>query len=65
MARGRSAVAARVAASLGVDEIVAEALPEEKMQRVAAEDGAGRRRMVVGDGINDGLALKVGRSAWR
>ena len=63
MARGRSAVAARVAASLGVDEIVAEALPEEKMQRVAVEDG--RRWMVVGDGINDGLALKVGRSAWR
>ncbi len=60
MTGDRSAVAARVAMSLGIDEIVAEALPEEKMERVRAEVAAGRRPMVVGDGINDGLALKVG-----
>jgi cation transport ATPase len=61
----RSAVAARVAMSLGIDEIVAERLPEEKMERVRVEVAAGGHPMVVGDGINDGLALKVGRSAWR
>jgi Zn2+/Cd2+-exporting ATPase len=56
----RAAVAKRVAASLGVTEIVAEALPEEKMDRVLADVGAGWRPMVVGDGINDSLALKAG-----
>jgi Cd2+/Zn2+-exporting ATPase len=56
----RSAVAKRVAMSLGIDEFVAEALPEQKTERVRAELSAGRRPMVVGDGINDGLALKVG-----
>jgi len=60
MTGDRSAVAARVAMSLGIDEIVAEALPEEKMECVRAEVAAGGRPMVVGDGINDGLALKVG-----
>jgi len=60
MTGDRSAVAERVAMSLGIDEFVAEALPEQKMDRVRAEVSAGRRPMVVGDGINDGLALKVG-----
>jgi Zn2+/Cd2+-exporting ATPase len=60
MTGDRAAVAQRVATSLGIDEIVAEALPEEKMGRVRAEAAAGGRPMVVGDGINDGLALKVG-----
>jgi Zn2+/Cd2+-exporting ATPase len=60
MTGDRSAAAQRVAMSLGIDEVVAEALPEQKMDRVRAEIRAGRRPMVVGDGINDGLALKVG-----
>ncbi len=35
-------------------------LPDQKMQCVLDEIGNGYRPMVVGDGINDALALKVG-----
>jgi P-type E1-E2 ATPase len=56
----RSSVAARIGAALGIGEVVAEALPEAKMRRVLVEIRAGWRPMVVGDGINDSLALKVG-----
>jgi Zn2+/Cd2+-exporting ATPase len=56
----RLQAAHRVGESLGIDEIVAGALPHEKMDRVAAEVRAGWKPMVVGDGINDSLALKAG-----
>jgi Zn2+/Cd2+-exporting ATPase len=56
----RESVARRVGATLGIDDICAEALPEQKMQRVLAEVQRGFRPMVVGDGINDSLALKAG-----
>ncbi len=56
----RRAVAARIAAELGIDDVEAEALPEAKMHRVMAELRAGFRPLVVGDGINDSLALKAG-----
>jgi Zn2+/Cd2+-exporting ATPase len=56
----RSEVARRIGATLDVPEVCAEALPEQKMQRVIAEVAAGRRPLVVGDGINDSLALKAG-----
>ncbi len=56
----RQAVAARIGAELGIADIVAGALPEQKMDRVLAEISSGFRPMVVGDGINDSLALKVG-----
>jgi heavy metal translocating P-type ATPase len=56
----RQAVATRVAAELGIDDVDAEMLPEAKMRRVMAEIDAGFRPMVVGDGINDSLALKAG-----
>ncbi len=56
----RSAVAHRIGQQLGIDDITAEALPEEKMRRVLAEIDAGYLPMVVGDGINDSLALKAG-----
>ena len=56
----RATVAERVGAALGIGEICAEALPEEKMQRVLSEVRHGFRPMVVGDGINDSLALKAG-----
>ena len=56
----RATVATRVGESLGIDEIVAEALPEQKMDRVLADVRAGWHPMVVGDGINDSLALKAG-----
>ena len=56
----RRAVATRIATELGIGDVDAEALPETKMHRVMAEIAAGFRPMVVGDGINDSLALKVG-----
>jgi heavy metal translocating P-type ATPase len=56
----RTPVAARIAAAMEIDDVQAEALPETKMRRVLAEVKAGYRPMVVGDGINDSLALKAG-----
>jgi Cd2+/Zn2+-exporting ATPase len=56
----RASVANRVAEQLGIQEVISEALPEEKLQRVKAEIQNGFRPMVVGDGINDSLALKAG-----
>jgi len=56
----RYPVAERVAGQLGITEVRAEALPDEKMQFVQAEGKRGYRTMVVGDGINDALALKAG-----
>ncbi len=56
----RLPVARRVAAATGIDTVFAEALPEQKMRQVVAEIAAGHRPMVVGDGINDSLALRAG-----
>jgi P-type E1-E2 ATPase len=53
-------VAQRIANVLGLPSIRAEALPAQKMTFVLDEIGSGYRPMVVGDGINDSLALKVG-----
>ena len=56
----RQAVAQQIAGELGINDVYAEALPEQKMQRVLAEINAGYRPLVIGDGINDSLALKAG-----
>jgi heavy metal translocating P-type ATPase len=56
----RSQEAHRVAAKLNLHDVRAEVLPAEKMDLVLAEIRQGRRPMVVGDGINDALALKAG-----
>lgn len=56
----RLPVARRIAEFLGLPNVRAEALPAQKMTYVLDEIGAGYRPMVVGDGINDSLALKVG-----
>lgn len=56
----RAAAARQVAAEAGIDEVDAEMLPEQKLERVTQEIRAGRRPMVVGDGINDSLALRAG-----
>jgi len=56
----RSAVAQQVAREIGVDEVWAEMLPAQKMDRVMGEIKSGHRPMVVGDGINDSLALRAG-----
>jgi P-type E1-E2 ATPase len=52
--------ARKVAAEIDLTEVHAEALPAEKMQFVLDEVRKGHRPMVVGDGINDALALKAG-----
>jgi heavy metal translocating P-type ATPase len=56
----RAAVARQVANEVGIDEVSAEMLPEQKMDRVMDEIKRGHRPMVVGDGINDSLALRAG-----
>jgi heavy metal translocating P-type ATPase len=56
----RQSVAAALAHDVGIRELQAQALPEDKLDRVMAEIDQGFRPMVVGDGINDSLALKAG-----
>jgi len=53
----RESVAAQVAEQLGFDDYEAEVLPERKAELIAEEQAAGRRVMMVGDGVNDALAL--------
>src|SRR3954453_21719515 len=49
---------ARVAARrLGIDEVVAEVLPQDKADAVTRLKGEGRVVAMVGDGVNDAPAL--------
>jgi Zn2+/Cd2+-exporting ATPase len=56
----RAAVANQVAAQVGITTVNSEMLPEQKMGHVMQEIDLGYRPMVVGDGINDSLALRAG-----
>ncbi|MCW8274397.1 cadmium-translocating P-type ATPase [Pseudomonas sp. PCH199] len=56
----RQSVAHTLARDVGIRDVEAQALPEDKLNRVLKEIGNGFRPMVVGDGINDSLALKAG-----
>ena len=56
----RKSVAHTLARDVGISDVEAQALPEDKLNRVLKEIGNGFRPMVVGDGINDSLALKAG-----
>ncbi|MBR2366511.1 MAG: heavy metal translocating P-type ATPase [Oscillospiraceae bacterium] len=42
---------------LGVDEVLAEVLPQEKEQKIRALQAEGRKVCMVGDGVNDAPAL--------
>jgi potassium-transporting ATPase ATP-binding subunit len=49
--------AAAIAAEAGVDDFMAEARPEDKLQRIRDEQTGGRMVAMVGDGTNDAPAL--------
>ena len=52
-----TATARAVAAELGIDEVHADVLPQDKAQVVAKLQQAGNRVAFIGDGINDAPAL--------
>ena len=56
----RRPVAARVAKEIGCEEIVAECLPQNKVEFVTMMRERGYRVAVVGDGVNDAPALAAG-----
>jgi K+-transporting ATPase ATPase B chain len=58
MVTGDNAVtAAAIAAEAGVDDVLAEATPEDKMRLIRREQAGGRMVAMCGDGTNDAPAL--------
>jgi heavy metal translocating P-type ATPase len=53
----RAKAAREVGDALGMDEVIAEVLPAQKLEVVRAEQAKGHVVMMVGDGVNDALAL--------
>jgi Cu+-exporting ATPase len=52
-----TAVAHAVAAEIGIDEVIAEVLPADKVDVVKRQQAEGRAVAMVGDGVNDAAAL--------
>lgn len=49
--------AARLAAEVGITDVRAGLLPQDKVAAVREQEAAGRRTLVLGDGVNDAPAL--------
>jgi len=56
----RKPVAERVAQEIGITEVVAECLPQDKVEFVRNTKATGHRVAVIGDGVNDAPALAAG-----
>ena len=56
----RREVSERTAADVGIDEFIAECLPDEKLAFVRRLREEGHRVLVAGDGVNDAPALAAG-----
>ena len=57
MLTGDTRAASTVCRELGIGEVIAEVLPEDKERKIAELSAAGRHVAMVGDGINDAPAL--------
>lgn len=55
----RADIARKFAAEAGIDEVRSECRPEDKSKMVEELQARGERVVMVGDGVNDSIALKV------